>query len=90
MPTGKRYLGACTADLRDIVDIERNRTIEPLTLVAGITWHNPSQNSPFAVEIGVYPDSWHPLSLGCDAGIEVIIPVRHGGGFHPWRGSCAF
>jgi len=61
MPTGKGYLGACTADLGDIVDNEGDRTTEPLTLAAGITWHNPSRRSPFATDMDVDLDGWHPV-----------------------------
>jgi len=47
VPTGTGSLGACMADLRDIIDNEGDRTTQPLTLSRGILWHNPSQNSPF-------------------------------------------
>jgi len=58
MPTGMGYLGACTAD---IVANEGDRTTKPLTLAAGITWHNPSRHSPFAIDVGVDLDGWHPV-----------------------------
>jgi len=62
MPTGKGFLGACTADLRDVVDNnEGDRTTKPLTLSAGIIWHNPSQHSPFALDSSVDPERWNPV-----------------------------
>lgn len=62
MPTGQGFLGACVADLKDIVDHEGDKTTKPLTLTADVFWHNPSQHSPFAADdSSADPQGWDPV-----------------------------
>ncbi|KAK4448373.1 hypothetical protein QBC34DRAFT_327770 [Podospora aff. communis PSN243] len=61
VPTGTGFLTACTADLRDVVDNEGDRTTEPLTLSLGVAWHNPLQHDPFTMGTGFDPETWSPV-----------------------------
>jgi hypothetical protein len=65
MSSGKGLLGACVADLRDIIDRQGDIKAQPLILSTGILWHNPLQHSPFEVDNLTGWAKWGPVQNLC-------------------------
>jgi len=65
MPTGKGYLGACVADLKDMIENHGDKTSSPLTISRGVLWHNPSEHNIFMLSLhsksSPYPAGWAPV-----------------------------
>lgn len=85
VPTGKGYLTVCTADLRDLVESEGDRTTCPLTICRGIYWHNPSQHNMFAFQLSTNttppPPEWDPVQelLPASSNLKHVLHKRTGG-----------